>query len=210
MDTSYDGNSMEITDIAPGGDLILVVGTKPSPMAMLRVHSLILKNVSKVFNAMFDPRFSEGQAVGGDHPKEIALPEDDAIGMKVLCQVMHHRYGDIDPSLETLHVLRIAQVAYKYDCTGILEHIRSHWLNPRPHFKDHIPDNFLSLDFSDAGRLLAAAYLLDDATAFKELTRLMILHCGQSYLKFNTYEWAGVLIPNIMCKVCFPTTALRC
>lgn len=91
MGASEGGNSMGIIDIAPGGDLLLMVGTKSSEVAMLRVHSVILKTVSKVFNAMFGPRFREGQAVGGDHPKEIALPEDDAIGMTILCQVMHHR-----------------------------------------------------------------------------------------------------------------------
>lgn len=62
MLTSHDSLSVEMLDIAVDGDMILVVGPSPLPVAKLRVHSVILKTASKVIIAMFGPRFREGQA----------------------------------------------------------------------------------------------------------------------------------------------------
>jgi hypothetical protein len=48
--------------IATNSDIILVVGVEKRK---LLVNSSVLKNSSKVFNAMFGPHFSEGQDLPG-------------------------------------------------------------------------------------------------------------------------------------------------
>jgi hypothetical protein len=59
MEEKHDKSSNSVTDIAADGDVILVVGPE---RRKLRVHSLILKNVSTAFNAMFGPHFKEVKA----------------------------------------------------------------------------------------------------------------------------------------------------
>lgn len=108
-----------------------------------------------------------------------------------------------------MQVLRVVQTADKYDCIGILEHIRTQWLSPSLYFDDDIPKILNSVGFADIGCLLAAAYVLDDATAFKELTRVLVLHYARSYLKLTKHDWASMLIPNIICKWYYPTLVLR-
>ncbi|OCL09897.1 hypothetical protein AOQ84DRAFT_375415 [Glonium stellatum] len=88
-------SSTPSTDIATDGDIILVVGLE---LRRLRVHALILKNASKVFNAMFGPHFREGQGLGGACSKEIPLPDDDADALKLICSVIHSR-NDMVPGL---------------------------------------------------------------------------------------------------------------
>jgi len=50
----------QVINIAPDGDVILVVGPSRSQISKLRVHSLFLTTASKVFSAMFGPHFKEG------------------------------------------------------------------------------------------------------------------------------------------------------
>lgn len=137
-------------------------------------------------------------------PTKVALPEDDAVGMTVLSQVMHHRYNDVPAKLEPLQIYRVAQMADKYDCTGVLEHIRTPWLDARPYIHDEIPKDLNSPRLADVGALVASAYTLDAATAFDQLTQILVLNYAHSCLSLAKYEWASVLVPSIMCKSVSP------
>ena len=66
---------MDRSDIAPRGDLILVVNGQ----VQLRVNSDVLTLCSPVFKALLESNFAEGQTQGSAaKPKEVSLPEDDA------------------------------------------------------------------------------------------------------------------------------------
>lgn len=62
-------------DIAAAGDIMFAVGLRPR---RLKVHSLVLKNASPVFNVMLGPSFKEGYQLSQPGLTEIPLPEDNA------------------------------------------------------------------------------------------------------------------------------------
>ncbi|KAL9091272.1 MAG: hypothetical protein Q9165_004906 [Trypethelium subeluteriae] len=79
-----------LLEIAPDGDVILLVG-QGAAQKNLRVHSVALKMASKVFAAMFGPRFAEGQSLSSANPKMVPLPEDDLEALTILCHIIHLR-----------------------------------------------------------------------------------------------------------------------
>jgi hypothetical protein len=161
-------SSTPMTEIVANGDIILVVGPDEKK---IQVHSFCLKNASKYFKAMFGPHFSEGQDLAGSSPKEIRMPDDSANALEIICNIIHHRNDAVPESLKPDEIFEIAVAADKFDCVVALKHASTLWLNPR-----NVKGIF------ELGRLMAAAYILDNARAFNEITRSMILRYNESYL----------------------------
>jgi hypothetical protein len=59
------GKPDPLADIPLDGDVILVVGQRN---VRLRVHSQFLGRASKVFGAMFEPRWREGESLSRQYP----------------------------------------------------------------------------------------------------------------------------------------------
>ncbi|KXJ93447.1 hypothetical protein Micbo1qcDRAFT_203525 [Microdochium bolleyi] len=117
--------------IAPDGDLVLVVGAGESKVR-LRVYSQCLKAASKVFAAMFSPRWSEGQNLSAESPPEIALPADDAQTMKIICSVLHYKIDrDVNEHPADV-ILNLAVHADKYDLMHIMGPQIEPWLKDMP------------------------------------------------------------------------------
>lgn len=145
------GQSAAIEDVV-GGDCILVVGPE-----MVRVHadSQFLSAVSGPFRAMLGPEWKEGDNLRGlSSQAEIPLPEDDPLAVQLLCAVIHHQTDTIPRELPSHIILNIAVTADKYDCTRALKYASESWLRSDP----GKTSNLLVL--------AAAAYLLENATAF--------------------------------------------
>ena len=186
MEEKHDKSSNSVTDIAADGDVILVVGPE---RRKLRVHSLILKNASTVFNAMFGPHFKEGQGLGGACPKEIPLPKDSADALELICCVIHSRNDAVpDPPLSS-GVLQVAIAADKYDCAVGLKFAGESWLT----YYD--VKNTVEL-----GRLMAAAYIFDSVHAFWKITLELIFHHEGSYLKLIDEDTRHAVPSTIFCK----------
>jgi len=118
-----------VVEIAPDGDLILVVG-KSDDMVKFKVHSLCLKLASKVFTAMFGPNWAEGKALSKDNPKEIALPEDDPVAMRKICQILHQQIEALaDEVLTVAELAHLALAADKYDVVHLLSRFCSIWMD---------------------------------------------------------------------------------
>ena len=162
------GPSTSAAQIAANGDIILVVGPHKTRM---QVHSFVLKNTSRYFSAMFGPHFSEGQDLGGDRPKEIPMPDDNADALKIICNIIHLRNDAVPETLNPGEVLQVAITADKFDCVVALKHASMLWLNPRD-----------IEDILELGHLMAAAYVFDNAQAFREITLSMMLRHKDSYL----------------------------
>ncbi|EHK96442.1 hypothetical protein M7I_7836 [Glarea lozoyensis 74030] len=174
MDDPTDNKLSSVINIAADGDVILVVG--PEKMK-LRVFSLFLKTASKPFSAMFGPDWKEGHdMLGRDGPVELLLPEDNASALKFICAIIHHRNNQVPQTLAAGDVLEVAVTADKYDCVDALKFASGNWLLPG---KNEPGDLML---------LTAAAYLFQNAKAFKEITRQLILNHDGPYLALSCEE----------------------
>ena len=117
MDTTADATAkdapvIERVDVAADGDLVLLVGGKLE----LRVHSLLLKMNSPVFRAMLGPNWLEGQSLSSiseTTPGTLALPDDDAQGMKYLCFMLHNQHDNLTGGSRRTGLLDIAKLADK-------------------------------------------------------------------------------------------------
>ncbi|KAF2807528.1 uncharacterized protein BDZ99DRAFT_392986 [Mytilinidion resinicola] len=163
-----DQSSTSVAEIATNGNVILVVGPH---QRRIQVCSSVLKNASKYFNAMFGPHFSEGQDLRGDSPKEISMPDDDANALEILCNILHLRNDVVPETLDPIKAFEIAVTADKFDCIVAVKYASMLWLSPKE-----------VQGIIELGYLMAAAYILDNARAFSEITLAMILRHKDCYL----------------------------
>lgn len=155
----------------------------------LCVHSLFLNAVSKPFSAMFGPNWKEGRNIlGRDGPVEVSLFEDNGTALKLICAIIHHRNKLVPQTLAAGDVLGIAVTAHKYNCVNALKFASGNWLQPREH------------KATDLMLFTAAAYLFQDAQAFKEVTKAMILSHGGPYLALSCEEVESAMTWRVFCK----------
>ncbi|KAI9659672.1 MAG: hypothetical protein M1829_006580, partial [Trizodia sp. TS-e1964] len=174
MEEPRDNKPSTVVKIAADGDLILVVG---KDKVKLRVHSLFLKAASEPFSAMFGPEWKEGHnMLDRDGPVEVLLPEDNAAALKLICAIIHHQNNKVPQTLAAGDILGVAVTADKYDCVDALKFASGNWLRPG---KNEAGDLML---------LTAAAYLFQNAQAFKEITRELIFSHAGPYLALSCEE----------------------
>ena len=188
MDTAErNGKSDPVADIAPDGDVVLVVGPRN---VRLRVHSQCLRCASKVFGAMLGPDWSEGQGLSKVSPREVPLVEDDADALRTICCVIHHRNDDVPQALTPKEVFQIAIEVDKYDLSVCLKYASVQWLKPRG-----------NADTVEMRYLMAAAFLFGDMDMFAAHTLALILHYKGSYLELLDDEIINQMLPwRTFCK----------
>lgn len=186
MEDLRDTKTDTLVEIAPDGDLILIVGPEE---ARLRVHSMLLRAVSKVFSVMFRPDWKEGQdMLDRDGPAELLLPEDNAAALKIICSVIHHQNREVPQTLAAGDILAVAVTADKYDLVHALRFASESWLRSYTHG----PGNLMLLT--------AAAYLFQNAHAFKEITRALVLDYDGPYLALSCEEVESAMTWRVFCK----------
>lgn len=186
MENLRDTQKKTLVEIAPDGDLILIVGPEE---AKLLVHSMLLRAVSRVFSVMFRPDWKEGQdLLDRDGPTELPLPEDNAAALKIICCIIHHRNREIPQTLAAGDILAVAVTADKYDCLHALRFASESWLRPS------------TGESSNLMLLTAAAYLFQNAQAFKEITRALILDYDGPYLALSCEEVESAMTWRVFCK----------
>ena len=109
------------------------------------------------------------------------MPDDIANALEIICNIIHHRNDAVPEKLKPDEIFKIAIAADKFDCIVALKYATTLWLNPR-----NVKDIF------ELGHLMAAAYILDNARAFDEITLLMLFHHKGSYLPLAD-EIAGLI-----------------
>lgn len=186
MEDLRDTQTDTLVEIAPDGDLILIVGPEE---AKLRVHSMLLRVVSKVFSVMFRPDWKEGQdMLDRDGPAELVLPEDNAAALKIICSIIHHQNREVPQTLAAGDILAVAVTADKYDLVHALRFASESWLQP----STHGPGNLMLLT--------AAAYLFQNAQAFKEITKALILDYDGPYLALTCEDFESAMTWRVFCK----------
>ena len=188
METPGDTQTNTIVEIAPDGDLILIVGPEE---AKLHVDSKFLTVGSRPFSKMFGPHWKEGQALRDrDGPAEVSLRDGDAAALKIVCSILHHQNREVQQPLSAGQVLAVAVVADEYDFVQALRFASDSWL--RPSRGDAAGDLML---------LAAAAYLFRNERAFKEITKALILDYDGSYLTLSCREVEESAMPwQVFCK----------
>ncbi|PVH91489.1 hypothetical protein DM02DRAFT_678066 [Periconia macrospinosa] len=185
---NHEDNQLNIADhIAVDGDVVLVIGPE---MVKLRVHSLFLKVTSKPFAAMFRPDWKEGKSLPNrTEPAELSLPEDDPAAMRLICAVIHHKNDEVPHTLPARKVLAIAITADKYDCLDVLRFASEMWLIPDKH------------ETGNLMLLAAAAYVFRAESAFKEITKALLLtYCGP-YLTLSCEEIESAMTWRVFCQL---------
>ncbi|KAF2724968.1 hypothetical protein K431DRAFT_343440 [Polychaeton citri CBS 116435] len=119
--------------IAHDGDVILRVGGGESKLIdgsnalNLRVSSHVLSNASRVFKALFSPRFSEGATLSSVGSVEIPLPNDEPESMRIMCAALHFKLKPEDDNISSPTLLSLARLSDKYDCAAALRHCFYTW-----------------------------------------------------------------------------------
>ncbi|KAH7019591.1 hypothetical protein EDB80DRAFT_600972 [Ilyonectria destructans] len=185
MENPRDTQTNTVVEIAPDGDLILIVGPEETK---LHIHSMLLIAVSKPFSAMFGPDWKEGHdMLDRNGPAELLLPEDNAAALKIICSIIHHQNREVPQTLAAGDVLAVAVTADKYDCVHALRFASESWLRPS---RDEASNLML---------LTAAAYLFQNAQAFKEITRALILDYDGPYLALSCKEVESAMTWRVFC-----------
>jgi len=142
------------------GDVVLVVG---NPQCRYLVSSHFLAHGSLVFRAMLGPHFAEGQTLPINAPKDVVL-EDDADYMEWLCAILHFKNNDVPAELSPAQVLAFAVMADKYNCVESVKVATTKWLL----------DASKSTSIDSLKAVLVAAFLLDDAGAFFQISQSLV------------------------------------
>lgn len=97
MENTTDEKQIGDVDIAPRGDLVLVVGPDETN---LRVSSALLMAASKPFSAMLGQNWKEGHSMRSDDgPYHLSLPEDNAAALRVICSIIHYQNDEVPRTL---------------------------------------------------------------------------------------------------------------
>ncbi|KAL3424235.1 hypothetical protein PVAG01_03516 [Phlyctema vagabunda] len=187
MKESKDDMPSIVDDLAADGDLVLIVGPE---RLKLRVHSLFLKAASKPFSALLGPDWKEGHEMldRDGPPTELILPEDNAAALQLICTVLHHRNNKVPETLAAGDVLRVAVTADKYDFVDALKLASTNWLRPG---KNQARDLML---------LTSAAYLFQNAQAFAEITKALVLTYDGPFLALSCEEVLSAMTWRVFCE----------
>jgi hypothetical protein len=186
MEDPTDTNPNTAVEIAPDGDLVLMVGPEETK---LRVRSILLMAASKPFSVMLGPHWKEGHDMRDhDGPFELSLPGDNAAALKIICSIIHYQNKKVPRTLPAGDVLAVAVVADKYDCVNALKFASETWLRT----SGNEPDNLMLLS--------AAAYLFRNAQAFSEITRALVLNYDGPYLALCSDEVESIIPWKVFCK----------
>ncbi|KPM44567.1 hypothetical protein AK830_g2019 [Neonectria ditissima] len=171
-----------VKDIASDGDVVLVVGLEKT---RLRVYSQCLRSASKVFRVMLGPNWSQGQEMSSQSPREIALEEDDADAMRLICSIIHHLNDDVMEVISAKEILQVAIEVDKYDLNVTFQYARRQLLKPRG------DESVL-----DMGYLMAAAFLFCDMDAFVARNLDLVFRFREPYLVLLDDETISQIVPS--------------
>lgn len=153
---------MATAQISASTDITLI--TKED--TWIPVSSNILRNSSRVFDALLGTGFKEGNsfqehiASGDPSPFEVRLPDDDPEAMKLLAAAIHRRNNFIPGNIDAENLLNFAYLVDKYHCSAAIQQTSGQILR-------NLSDILVQEHYDEP---LLSAFLLDHAEGFKGLT----------------------------------------
>ncbi|KAF2150060.1 hypothetical protein K461DRAFT_323541 [Myriangium duriaei CBS 260.36] len=120
--TIADDDMTADTVLYHGGDVIIV--SEEQPKIRFIVSSILLAHVSPVFQAMLCGNFIEGRSRSASEPR--TLPLDDPVdSLEFLLRLVHHRMVIERGNIRPRHMVRLAIISDKYQCSDIITwHVR--------------------------------------------------------------------------------------
>ncbi|OAL46994.1 hypothetical protein IQ07DRAFT_647266 [Pyrenochaeta sp. DS3sAY3a] len=118
-----------------------------------------------------------------NHGKEIAMPEDDAVGMFNLCCVIHSRNNLCMKDPTPSDLLAIATTADKFGCLEPMQFAANVWLSSM----DPEKIDRENPDIQGLAKLMAAAAMLDQPVAFQKITHQLMLHSNEPFDRLLGY-----------------------
>ncbi|KAE9575726.1 hypothetical protein CGMCC3_g8488 [Colletotrichum fructicola] len=172
-------DASKIIDVAADGDIIVIVGPDKRKF---RVHSIMLKSASKVFNAMLGPNFAEGRQLRNDslhgENTEIKLPEDNAYGMSTIFHLLHHRVDKLPNPMPAALLFQLGIAADKYDLVSTLKYT----ITGAIHRAINDGRGLKDMRMLDVWYLAITAACFDDATNFATLTHVLVWYCDVHFV----------------------------
>lgn len=165
----------EFEDVYANGEVVFILKRNRNTKIIkrLRVSAHALSVGSEVFAAMFaEGRFAEGQNLSRATPKEIHLPDDDGEAMEILLRLLHLKNEIILGPKTIRTVQHLAQLADKYLCVDALS-----LASPK------IITNAMAGHKGSHchSELAEVAWVFKQASLFRDLTKLMVLHDGGDF-----------------------------
>ncbi len=205
-DTTLETTDIETKKVDPAGDVIFLVQNK---MRVL-VSSKILSLASTVFAAMLGERFVEGQQLSVTSPPQIELPEDDADTMWLMCRLLHHQVR-VKEERSSSSLVRLAVLAYKYDCLQSLSPIIKSGVDRWEHlYKETIKEygRDISWEMGITFDRFIVSYLLQDISMFRKASTKLVMCSEESFLEFWDFPGLTVL-PTITFRTWDPLSSQR-
>ncbi|KAF5600799.1 hypothetical protein FPANT_2028 [Fusarium pseudoanthophilum] len=154
--------------VVAGGDIILVAGKEKQ---RIQVSAEFLIQVSPVFDAMLNLKFSEGIRFheSNELPVEIKLPEDDGMATTQALRTLHGS----DPSMLLLgpdEIQKVAIFADKYDMSPRFSMVATGWMSREPSNLDH------------AWKLMTASYWFNLEDSFRTMSEHVVVKMNHAQI----------------------------
>jgi hypothetical protein len=150
--------------VAKRGDVLLELSKDGKPAGTLLVLAQVLSLASPVFEAMFNGNFAEGQVLSAASPKRVALPDDDAEAITLLCKLTHMHHAGIPDNVSYDKLADFAVVCDKYQCTEAVRY----WTKVQVNHLMATPNHF------SFEKLIFVAYILDLPHLFQQVCLRLI------------------------------------
>jgi hypothetical protein len=138
---------------------------------------------------MFKPSFHEGQRLLREDCPEFELEDDDAQLMGVLLSILHYRGNPSNYTMNAEELARLSILCDKYDCTGP-------WVHGYRHAMEVGHPTY------ELGFLILAAYMFNDPTEFKAISRKAILRLAPKFsAEWEKEELCSTLPPCVIGKL---------
>jgi hypothetical protein len=151
------------------GDIMLAIEDGRHPQLRMQVNSCMLASTGKVFKTLLRGCFAEGEAIRSG-TREIYM-NDNPTTMLALCQLLHLK--PVVPAMDEADLIDFAMLVDKFDCVEALKHSTDGLLG---HFdSDAVHSDSVKYD------LVASAYILDQPTHFRRLTKAVVRYSTSLY-----------------------------
>lgn len=154
-----------------------------------RVSSKLLRLASPVFSNMFGPRFKEGQQLLEEQSPVVELEEDDASLMSKILSILHFQSGDESDIVDAEKLARLAIHCDKYDLGNALRPWISRWFD-----KVGRPSELSG----KLGLVLLAAYMMNDAARFREVSENALKEVPVELVKEWDEQELLALLPTVV------------